>query len=384
MFYSCLPASSSHASPLRARAKSGRHSATVDIHCHVMTPEAAALTKDAFDPTREAMLTFSSAMTKEVGRKQEESIRTQLTSAEQRIKDMDRTGIDIQAVSPSPTYYYWTEPELGRECARLINNRIAEVVASHPDRFVGLGTVPLQAPELAVAELERLVKELGLRGVEIGTNVGGMELSDPRFRPFFAKAQELDILIFMHPAGFTHGQRLAEHYFINVIGNPLDTTVAVSHLIFGGVLESYPKLKICLAHGGGYAAAYSGRYDHAHRARPDCRQVIKRPPTYYLKKLYFDTIVFTHHQLDYLAGLYGSDHIILGTDYPYDMALPDAVRFVETAKLTRANKDAILGGNAARLLKIKLPKPTAAAPAKRAKAKAKTQPNPKPKAKRKR
>jgi len=237
--------------------------------------------------------------------------------------------------------------------------------------------VPLQAPELAVAELERLVKELGLRGVEIGTNVAGVELSDPRFRPFFAKAQELDVLIFMHPAGFTHGQRLAEHYFINVIGNPLDTTVAISHMIFGGVLESYPKLKICLAHGGGYAAAYSGRYDHAHRARTDCRQVIKRPPTYYLRKLYFDTIVFTHHQLDYLTGLYGSDHIILGTDYPYDMALPDAVRFVESAKLTRADKAAILGGNAARLLKIKLPN-LAAAPARR------DQPKPKPKAKRKR
>jgi aminocarboxymuconate-semialdehyde decarboxylase len=372
MFYSCLPASS-HALPLRARA--GRHSATVDIHCHVMTPEAAALAKDAFDPTREAMLAFSSPATRDVNRRQEENIRTQLTSVEQRIKDMDRMGIDIQAVSPSPTYYYWAEPELGREAARLINNRIAEVVASHPDRFVGMGTVPLQAPELAVAELERLVKELGLRGVEIGTNVAGAELSDPRFRPFFAKAQELDILIFMHPAGFTHGQRLAEHYFINVIGNPLDTTVAVSHLIFGGVLESYPKLKICLAHGGGYAAAYSGRFDHAHRARTDCRQVIKRPPTHYLRRLYFDTIVFTHHQLEYLTELYGSDHIILGTDYPYDMALPDAVRFVETAKLTRAAKDAILGGNAARLLKIKLPK-RAAPQAGRAK--------PKVKAKRKR
>jgi aminocarboxymuconate-semialdehyde decarboxylase len=369
MFYSCLPASS-HASPLRARARTGRHSATVDIHCHVMTPEAAALAKDAFDPTREAMLAFSSPATRDVNRRQEENIRTQLTSVEQRIKDMDRMGIDIQAVSPSPTYYYWAEPELGREAARLINNRIAEVVASHPDRFVGMGTVPLQAPELAIAELERLVKELGLRGVEIGTNVAGAELSDPRFRPFFAKAQELDILIFMHPAGFTHGQRLAEHYFINVIGNPLDTTVAVSHLIFGGVLESHPKLKICLAHGGGYAAAYSGRFDHAHRARTDSRQVIKRPPTHYLRRLYFDTIVFTHHQLEYLTGLYGSDHIILGTDYPYDMALPDAVRFVETAKLTRAAKDGILGGNAARLLKIKLPK-RAAPQAGRAKPKAK-------------
>ncbi|HLI19918.1 MAG TPA: amidohydrolase family protein [Stellaceae bacterium] len=370
MFYSCLPASSHSSSPLRARARGGSRSATVDIHCHVMTPEAAALTKDLDDPTRAAALAFASPLTREVNRKQDETVRIQLTSVEQRIKDMDRMGIDIQAVSPSPTYYYWTEPELGRECARLINNRIADVVASHPDRFVGLGTVPLQAPALAVAELERLVKELGLKGVEIGTNVGGVDLSDPRFRPFFAKAQELDILIFMHPAGFTHGQRLAEHYFINVIGNPLDTTVAISHMIFGGVLEAYPKLKICLAHGGGYAAAYSGRFDHVHRARPDGRQVIKRPPSYYLKKLYFDTIVFTHHQLDYLTGLYGSDHIILGTDYPYDMALPDAVNFVERAKLTRAAKDAILGGNAARLLKIKLPKKAAVkAPATKKKAK---------------
>ena len=320
-----------------------------------MTPEAAALTKDLPDPAREAAARFSSPLTLEVGRKQEETIRDQLTLVQRRLKDMDKAGIDIQAISPSPTYYYWTEPELGREASRLINNRIAEIVASHPDRFVGMGTVPLQAPELAVAELERMVKELGLRGVEIGTNVGGVDLSDPRFRPFFAKAQELDILIFMHPAGFTHGQRLAEHYFINVIGNPLDTTVAISHMIFGGVLESYPKLKICLAHGGGYAAAYSGRYDHAYHARPDCRQVIKRPPSHYLKKLYFDTIVFTHHQLDYLTNLYGSDHIILGTDYPYDMSLPNVVKFVETAKLNRAGKDAILGGNAARLLKIKLP-----------------------------
>ena len=142
MFYSCLPASS-HASALRARARTGRHSATVDIHCHVMTPEAAALTKDLDDPTRAAALAFASPLTREVNRKQDETVRVQLTSVEQRIKDMDRMGIDIQACSPSPTYYYWTEPALGRECARLINNRIAQVVASHPDRFVGLGTVPM-------------------------------------------------------------------------------------------------------------------------------------------------------------------------------------------------------------------------------------------------
>ncbi len=364
MFYSCNAASSSGGS-LRARAGTKR-SATVDIHCHVMTPEAAALVKDVFDPAREPSLTFANEATREVNRKQEETIRVQLTSVATRLRDMDKAGIDIQAISPSPQYCYWADPELGREVARLVNNRIAEIVASHPDRFVGMGTVPLQAPALAVAELERMVKDLGLRGVEIGTNVAGAELSDERFRPFFAKAEELDILIFMHPAGFTQGQRLADHYFINVIGNPLDTTVAVSHLIFGGVLDAYPKLKICLAHGGGYAAAYSGRFDHAHRARSDCRRLIKRPPTSYLKKLHFDTIVFTHHQLEYLVGVYGSDHIILGTDYPYDMALPDAVNFVAGAKLARADKAAILGGNAARLLKIKLPavggKPATAKP----------------------
>jgi aminocarboxymuconate-semialdehyde decarboxylase len=353
MFYSCNPAPSRDV-PLRARR--GTKVATVDIHCHVLTPEAAALVKDAFDPSREAMLAFSNEATRVVNRKQEETIRAQLTSVATRLRDMDKAGIDMQAISPSPQYYYWADPELGRETARLVNNRIAEIVASHPDRFVGMGTVPLQAPALAIAELERMVKELGLRGVEIGTNVAGVDLSDERFRPFFAKAQELDILIFMHPAGFTQGQRLADHYFINVIGNPLDTTVAVSHLIFGGVLDAYPKLKICLAHGGGYAAAYSGRFDHAHAARSDCRRLIKQRPTTYLKKLYFDTVVFTHHQLEYLANLYGSDHIILGTDYPYDMALPDAVKFVETAKLAAADKAAILGGNAARLLKIKLPR----------------------------
>jgi len=365
MFYSCSPAVSRHA-PLRAR-RGGKHR-TVDIHCHVLTPEAVALVKDVFDPTREPTLVFANEATKAVNRKQEETIRSQLTSVETRLRDMDKAGIDIQAISPSPQYYYWAEPELGREAARLVNNRIAEIVAAHPDRFVGLGTVPLQAPALAVAELERMVKELGLRGVEIGTNVAGAELSEERFRPFFAKAQELDILIFMHPAGFTQGQRLADHYFINVIGNPLDTTVAVSHLIFGGVLDAYPKLKICLAHGGGYAAAYSGRFDHAHSARSDCRRLIKQRPTSYLKKLYFDTIVFTHHQLEYLTSLYGSDHIILGTDYPYDMALPNAVRFVESAKLGTADKAAILGGNAARLLKIESP----ARPAPKARASAKT------------
>jgi aminocarboxymuconate-semialdehyde decarboxylase len=355
MLFSCSPAAP-QGGPILARGtkRGARRRFTVDIHCHVETPEAAALVKDAFDPALEPLLHFANAETAAVSRQQQERIYGQLTSVATRLKDMDRAGIDIQAISPAPgQYYYWAEPGLARQTARLINERIAEIVTEHPDRFVGLGTVPMQAPELAIQELERAVKDLGLRGVEINTNVMGEELSAERFRRFFAKAQELDVLIFLHPSGFTEGRRLAQHYFINVIGNPLDSTVAVSHLIFGGVLAAYPRLKICVAHGGGFLAAYSGRMDHAHGARSDCRLVIKRKPTSYLKKLYFDTIVFTHHQLEYLARLYGSDHILLGTDYPYDMGLPNPVRFVASAPgLGRADQAAILGGNAARLLKI--------------------------------
>ena len=150
------------------------------------------------------------------------------------------------------------------------------------------------------------------------------------------------------------GARLGDHYFINVIGNPLDSTVAVSHLIFDGVLDAYPKLKICVAHGGGFLPAYSGRIDHAHAAREDCRRCIEEPPGNYLRRLYFDTVVFTEHQLEYLAGLYGCDRIVLGTDYPFDMGMYDPVGFVEgAAALTDADKEAIVGGNAARLLGIK-------------------------------
>jgi aminocarboxymuconate-semialdehyde decarboxylase len=360
MLYTCHPAAA-HAMRVaakRARGKAApRRHFTVDIHCHVVTPEAERVAQPAFRPDYEPMLRHANEATREVNRKQQETIRDKLTSVETRLADMDKLGIDVQAISPAPPqYYYWAPPELGRETSRLVNNRIAEIVAQHPDRFVGMGTVPLQAPELAVAELERLVKELGLRGVEICTNVAGAELSEPRFRPFFAKAEELGILIFMHPNGFTEGRRLADHYFINLIGNPLDSTVAVSHLIFGGVLDAYPRLKICVAHGGGFLPAYSGRSDHGHGARSDSRSAIKKKPTSYLKKLYFDSIVFTHHQLDYLVRAWGSDHVLLGSDYPFDMAEPNPVRFVSTAPLGAADKAAILGGNAAKLLKIKAPR----------------------------
>ena len=355
MFYRCSPTSdATSAGPSKIIASSGKRAFTVDLHCHMFVPKAATAVSEAFDMETDGLHRFSNEATREVNAKQAGEIKEQLTDVDRRLLDMDQMGIDIQAISPVPLqYYYALDADLGRESSRLINDEIAEVVAAHPDQFVGLGNLPMQDPEMAVAELERVVNELDFRGIELSTNVNGDELSNDRFKKIFAKAEELDVLVFLHPNGFSDGNRLTDHYFINVIGNPLDTTVAVHHLIFDGVLDRHPNLKVCVAHGGGYLSAYSGRIDHAHGAREDCCREIKNSPTSYLRKLYFDTVVFTDHQLEYLTQLYGSDHIVLGTDYPFDMGMDDPVGFVnDTAALTSDDKAAIVGGNAARLLKI--------------------------------
>ena len=355
MFYSCNPGA---AAPVTARGEVGSRARaarlTVDLHCHMYVPAATDAVAEVFDMETDGLHRFSNHATREVNARQAETIHEQLTSVERRLADMDRMGIDVQAVSPVPLqYYYALPPDLGRTAARLINDEIAAVAAAHPDRFVGLGGLPMQDPQMAVAELERAMGDLGFKGIELCTSVNGEELSNERFRPIFAKAEEQDALIFLHPNGFSDGGRLSDHYFINVIGNPLDSTVAVSHLIFDGVLDKHPGLKICVAHGGGFLPAYSGRIDHAHAAREDCRRCIEKPPGHYLRRLYFDTVVFTEHQLEYLVGLYGSDRIVLGTDYPFDMGMYDPVGFVDGADaLTDADKEVIVGGNAARLLGI--------------------------------
>ncbi|MGZ5048466.1 MAG: amidohydrolase family protein, partial [Usitatibacter sp.] len=171
---------------------------------------------------------------------------------------------------------------------------------------------------------------------------------------FFAKAQALDIVLFLHPIGFTQGERLMDHYLNNVVGNPMETTIAASHLIFDGVMARHPKLKVVLPHAGGYLAHYWARMDHAHRARPDCRTVIKKAPSSYLAKMYFDTITFDPQMLRHMIDKHGAGHVLLGTDYPYDMAEMDPVGLIASVpRLKRAERDMIEGGNAARLLKIR-------------------------------
>ena len=320
----------------------------IDIHCHLNIPAANAY-MEPYMGEGIALTRFSSPETDKVSAGLFQRIGKKLNVIDERLDEMDSLGIDIQAISPSPAqYYYFAEPDVGRHAAQLVNDGITEAIAGYPDRFVGMGTVPLQDTNMAVTEMKRCVSDLGLRGIEISSNVDGRELSDPELLPFFAAAEELGVLLFLHPLGFTHGERLSRHYFNNLIGNPLESAIAVGHLVFDGVLDRYPGLRICVAHGGGYLPAYWGRMDHAYRAREDCRQHISRTPSDYMKQLYFDTLVFDKQQLDSLVQQWGADHLCLGTDYPFDMAEPDPAGF--HAHLSESDREQIMYGTAASLL----------------------------------
>jgi len=279
-------------------------SPTIDIHAHIVIPQAAALTQPHVDISRIPLAYFADDVSKDINAQQEKDVREVMTTIDRRLRDLDRMGIDIQVVAPAPNQcYYSIEPKIAEAAHRLANDGVAEYCARKPDRFVGLGVVTLQEPELAVRDLGYVMDTLKLKGAEILTNVDGQELSDPKFRPFFAKAEELGAFIMMHPNGFTHGQRLTHYYFNNVLGNPLDTTLALHNLIFSGTLARFPELKLMAVHGGGYLPSYSDRIDHAWGARRDSHAGLPLPPTTYLRQVYFDTVVFTYHRKRLAATL---------------------------------------------------------------------------------
>ena len=330
----------------------------VDLHCHIHTPAADLIAQKANSPASDWAAQYKDPRTKAHQQKLRAALDRKLTSVTQRIADMDKMQIDVQAISTSPLqYYYGLDADLGRQISRKINERLAEITTTHTDRFAPLATLPMQDPGLALDELNYCMKKLGFFGIEIGTNVRGLELSDPMFEKLFARCEELGAMIFLHPAGFTDTSRLSKHFLANVIGNPLDTTLALNHIVFGGVLERHPKLKFVAAHGGGYAGHYPARMDHAYRVRPECHDFITKTPAHYMKKIFYDTMVFSHTQLEHLVNLWGADHVVIGTDYPYDMGYYKPVDFLNASKkLTRKQKDQIIGGNAAKLLGWKVPK----------------------------
>jgi len=324
----------------------------IDIHCHRECGPATEIMKAEEEKAGRVRLQYGSDLTRDVNRRQLEFLRPKMDFLEERIKDMDAMGVDVQAVAVSVyQYYYWAPADVGARITRVINDELAEDTSRFPDRFSPLGTVPLQDTDAAIAELNYCVNELGFKGLEIGTWVDGKELGDPSLDRFWAEVERLGAVIVIHTNGFNHKERLQEHNFVNILGHAFEATLAQAHLIFNGVLERYPNLKIVVVHGGGYLPAYAGRIDHAYRAREDVREGLPNTPGEYLKKFYFDTMVFEPDQVKFLIDRYGSDHVLLGTDYPYDMGDDDPLALISRVDgLSQADIDLISGGNAARLL----------------------------------
>jgi aminocarboxymuconate-semialdehyde decarboxylase len=327
-------------------------SVTIDIHSHIAIPQAAELVKPHLDPATIPLINFATPQTKALNARQDGDRRSLMTGHDQRLADLDAMGIDLQLVMCPPPQCYYTVPlEIAVKAARIINDGVAAYVAARPDRFVALGTVPMPDGNEAARELERCMTSLAFKGVQILTNVAGKELSDPAFAPFWKKAEELGAVVLIHPNGFTEARRFSRFYFNNVIGNPLETTIALHYLIFDGVLERHPDLKIIAVHGGGFLGGYPGRIDHAWGARGDAKGELPKPPSTYLKKIYVDTVVFTPAQLSALVATFGTGHVLMGTDYPYDMAEYDPLQHLAATKsLDAAACAAIAGGNAKRLL----------------------------------
>jgi len=328
----------------------GRRVRTIDIHAHVYV-DVQDLTKghpEALIPNG-GPPTFNGPFlspTKDV---------------DARLRHMDEHGIDIQAVSLAPAYNYWADRDLAVEIVTRQNEQIAALCAAHPDRFVGLGALSLQHPDLAVSQMAHGVKELGFRGFEIGGSVIGDDLSNPKFNPVWAMAEELGILLLLHPATFVEGLRRFQGngFLPNVVGNPLETTVAFTHLIFEGTLDRYPGLKICGSHGGGYLPSYLGRTGHCAELSNRCKPVKKHPSEYFKGQLYCDSIVFTAEGMRHLVAEVGASHILFGTDFPFDVIDPfmgdprEVDSVLGVPGLSEADQRAILGETAAKLLGIK-------------------------------
>ena len=320
------------AAPVRRRevVVSGRRVRTIDVHAHCAFPEAMAL----------------------MGRKVAPA---SLVMAEDRIRAMDEQGIDMEALSINPNWY-GVERDVASQVIRLQNEKLAELCAVRPERFVAFASVALQYPELAVEQLDYAVKKLGLRGAGLGGSVNGEELSNPKFHPFWARAEELGVLVFIHPQGTAElkGRLQGNGGLENTIGNPLETTLALSHLIFEGTLDRFPGLRICAAHGGGYLPSYAPRSDHICLTFPDrCAAVpLKKRPTEYLKQLYFDALVFTPEALRHLAAQVGASQLVMGTDYPFPWTKTSVDHILGTPGFSDAERRAMLGETAARLLGI--------------------------------
>jgi aminocarboxymuconate-semialdehyde decarboxylase len=331
----------------------------IDMHAHTIMPEIEALVrgKQGWREDHEQRASFASAASAEHNRHLNETLyRPRFASLDNRLALMDQEGVDIQAVSTAPTanYWYFAGRDLAPQVVEINNRTIAEMCQKKPDRLIGLGIVSLQHPDLAVTQLEHAMGDLKLRGIITSTLVGGKDLADPSFEPVWAKAEELGAVIFIHPAGCAIDGRLTSYYLSNVIGNPLETTIALTHLIFSGTLDRHPRLKIVAAHGGGYLPFYTHRFDHGWKVRPEAH-TCRLAPSEYLRRIWFDSLVYQPDLLANLIKRVGASQVVLGTDYPFDMGVENPRECLAAVPgLSNQEIDAITGGNAAGLLGLEI------------------------------
>jgi aminocarboxymuconate-semialdehyde decarboxylase len=313
----------------------GKRVKTVDVHAHCIVPDAAKVINH---PLEAPGLLWAN-----VG---------------DRLAHMDKSGVDYEALSINP-FWYRAERDAAAELIRIQNETLVEFCSANPDRFVAFATAALQYPDLAAEQVEHAVKKLGFKGVGVAGSVAGQELADPKFHPFWAKCEELGVLVFMHPLGTRElepsGRLAGSGLLTNTIGNPLETTIALSHLIFEGTLDRFPGLKICAAHGGGFLPSYANRSDAVIKTFPNrVGPLPKHNPTHYLRngQLYFDSIMFTGEGMRHLIAEAGIEHVVLGTDYPFPWNTAPVDHILSIPGLSDADKIAILGGTAAKLLGI--------------------------------
>lgn len=326
-----------------------------DVHAHLLLPTLhAEVERRAPDGIREAAaldLKRNGVASQVVSGPMVGARIPKLTSVEVRLQEMDAQGVDRQWVSASPNHFYaWADEDLAVWVAREANRLVAEHVGHAPGRLTGLGLVPLQHPHRIVECLDDAVIGNRLAGVEMSSFAGGIELSDERLEPFWARAEELHAIVFLHPFGCSLDERLDRFYLANTVGQPVENAVALSHLIFSGLLDRHPELIVVAAHGGGYLPTAMGRSDHAWRVRPDAHGCA-HPPSSYLQRIWFDTVVHDPSALHHLIDVAGASQVVLGSDFPFDMGVDDPVGFVNSAGLPSDTVAKILGGNADGLLR---------------------------------
>lgn len=326
---------------------------TIDIHCHLSTPAVNDLAAPHRRPEYEPYDYFMGQDSKDQNKVMFPTIVDALTNPAARIEYMDAMGIDIQGLATFVSqYYYWAPADVAAEAARMQNDTLAQAVADFPDRFRGYGaTVPLQDVDMAIVEMDRAVDDLGFKGLQIGGTVDGHNLDEARFRPFWRAVAAKGIPVILHPNGYEESHRFGDYFLTNCIGNPLETMVAVTRMIFSGLFEELPELKLVLLHGGGYLPFYAPRSDHTWKVRPETRvHIPDNPPSHYMKRLYYDTMVFQPQYVRHLVDIVGSDRVMAGTDFPFDMGETDPLGLIDQVDgLGDDEKTALKGGNAVAL-----------------------------------